>query len=220
MITALIPLRAGSKSIPNKNIREIAGKPLCAWVLEAACRAERIDKVYVSTESSMIADIVESLGLDITVVRRPDALATDTASTEDVMLHFADTVPFTTVCTIQATSPLLESSALDEAIHLYEDGAYDSLLTAVRCKRFFWADDFTPINYNPRSRPRRQDFAGTLMENGAFYLSRRPILTNYGCRLGGRTAVYEMSDETALEIDEPSDWTIVERLLLERGTRS
>jgi len=90
------------------------------------------------------------------------------------------------------------------------------MLSAVRTKRFFWHDDATPINYDPLRRPRRQDFHGTLMENGAFYVTRRDILQRYQCRLGGKVGIYEMDESTAVEIDELEDWVRVERLLLHR----
>lgn len=212
-LVALIPLRGGSKSIPDKNVRPIAGKPLCAWVLEAATASGLFDKVIVSTDSQRIAEVVDGLELGVEILDRPPSLATDTASTESVMLHLADQVDFDVLVTIQATSPLLTAKDLQDAMSLFESEKSDSLLSAVRVKRFFWNDDGTPANYDPANRPRRQDFAGTLMENGAFYITRRHVLEDAGCRLGGQVAVYEMSPESAVEIDEPEDWPVVERLL-------
>ncbi|MBM3095511.1 acylneuraminate cytidylyltransferase family protein [Ensifer sp. T173] len=218
-ITALIPLRGGSKSIPDKNIKTLADRPLCAWVLKAACDCDAIGSVYVSTDSDKIRQVVEGLGLPVTVIDRPQQLAQDHSSTEDVMMHFASVVPFETLVTIQATSPLLEGRDLDKALKLFEAGSYDSMLSAVRLKRFFWNDDFTPVNYDPLHRPRRQVFDGILMENGAFYVTTRRMLETSKCRLGGKTAVYEMGEHTAVEIDEPEDWVLVERVLQKRGLR-
>ncbi|CAM8355672.1 cytidylyltransferase domain-containing protein [Candidatus Methylopumilus planktonicus] len=213
---SLIPLRGGSKSIPKKNINFLAGKALCAWTLEAAAGCKAINAVYVSTDSEEIADVVQGLDLGLQVIMRPAKYATDEASTEEVMLHFMNQVDFDVLLTIQATSPLLMSRDLDLAIAQFQGQQLDSMLSAVRTKRFFWQDDATPINYDPLHRPRRQDFCGTLMENGAFYLTRRDILQRYQCRLGGKIGIYEMDELTAVEIDEPEDWDRVERLLLER----
>lgn len=213
-IKALVPLRAGSKGIPKKNIKKIAGKPLCAWVLEAAAKSSLIDMTYVSTDSREIADIVENIGIGIKIIDRPEAYATDEASTEAVMLHFMQHINFDALVTIQATSPLLTSHDLDSAISLFKETNYSSMLSAVRCKRFFWADDATPINYKPSNRPRRQDFSGTLMENGAFYITTRDCLEDNQCRLGGQIGIYEMRDSMATELDEPEDWQRVEQLLL------
>lgn len=213
---ALIPLRGGSSSIPRKNIRVIAGKPLCAWVLEAACTALGASNVFISTDSAEIAGVVTGLGLGVTIIDRPAELATDTASTESVMLHFADIVDFETVITLQATSPLTRPDDIKKAMSSFKKLKYDSMLTGVRTGRFFWTRDGKALNYNPRNRPRRQDVDGWFMENGAFYITKRSILERFKCRIGGKTGIYEMRAETAVEIDEPEDWNAVERLLMKR----
>ena len=93
-IVALIPLRGGSKSIPQKNIKKIAGKPLFAWVLEAAVNAKLIDEVYVSTDSKDIKTAVKNTGLAVTVIDRPFKFATDEATTESVIKHFMNHISF------------------------------------------------------------------------------------------------------------------------------
>jgi CMP-N-acetylneuraminic acid synthetase len=213
MNVVLIPMRGGSKSIPKKNIKPMAGKPLCYWVIKAASDAETVDRVYVSTDSDEIAEVVNGMGLNVIVLKRPSELATDQATTESVMIDFLHRVDFDTLVTVQATSPMLTGEDLDKAMARFESQKFNSMLSAVRVKRFFWNDNGTPVNYDPLSRPRRQDFSGTLMENGAFYITRRDTLDEYQCRLGGRIGVYEMANETALEIDEPEDWDQVEKLL-------
>ena len=185
-------------------------------MLEAATAATHIDAVFVSTDCPEIAGVVQGLNLGVQVIERPPAFATDEASTEAVMLHFLAQCPFERLVTIQATSPLLRAEDLDSALERVEREGLDSLLSAVRSKRFFWYDDATPINYDPLQRPRRQDFPGTLMENGAFYITRRAILEQHGCRLGGRIGIHEMPEDTALEIDEPADWERVEALIVSR----
>jgi len=217
---ALVPLRGGSKGIPDKNIRMIAGKPLCAWVLEAACQSGVFTRVVVSTDSPRIAEMVRGLNLPVEILDRPTELATDEASTESVMLHAAQKLDFDVLATIQATSPLIKPEDFQNAYNLFNTGGYDSLLTAVRIKRFFWSDSGTALNYIPRQRPRRQDFIGSLMENGAFYFTKRSVLAHENCRLGGCIGIYEMAAESAVEIDEPEDWTLVERALLNRSTQS
>lgn len=215
-VIALIPLRGGSKSIPGKNIRPIAGKPLCNWVIEAALASNCIHQVCVSTDSDEISEVIKEGFKNVEIVSRPPELATDEASTESAMLHFIDQVDSDILVTIQATSPLLQSKDLDAALGYFIDNQCDSLLTAVRSKRFYWTDACEPLNYDPKHRPRRQDFAGTYMENGAFYITRTSLLKAEKCRLGGKIGIYEMDAVTATEIDEPEDWNKVESLLKER----
>lgn len=212
-VCALIPLRGGSKSIPDKNIKLIAGKPLCYWVLKAAYDSKLFTNIVVSTDSPKIANIVSGLDLDIEILKRPKKISNDTASTESVIQHFAQHYSFDIVFTIQATSPLLNHKDLQSAFKKFNKGKYDSLLTGTVEKRFYWDHKGSPLNYNPEKRPRRQDFNGTLQENGAFYITKKKVLESTNCRLGGKIGVYEMSQNTKFEIDEKEDWVIIESLL-------
>ena len=208
-IVALVPLRGGSKSIPKKNIKIIAGNPLCAWTLKAAKLSKFVDEVYVSTDSEEIIRVVKDVDTSIHIVKRPQHLSDDLSSTESVMLHFMDNVDFDILVTMQATSPLTQSSDIDNALLKFNSSRKDSLLTVVESKRFFWDYNCEPVNYDPINRPRRQDFQGFLMENGAFYITSREVLSRERCRLGGDIGVYIMSNESSLEIDEPVDWDML-----------
>lgn len=186
---------------------------MCQWVIDAALAAQKVSAVYVSTESIDIANIVRSISPEIYILQRPKNLAMDETPTESVMAHFAQKIEFDNLITMQATSPLTKSSHLDDAITMFERNKLDSLLTAVRSKRFFWNEDGTAMNYNPSERPRRQEFRGTLMENGAFYITRRAVFEGTGQRLAGKVGIYEMPVETAIELDEEFDWFCLNHLL-------
>ncbi|MEJ0100922.1 MAG: HAD-IIIA family hydrolase [Pseudomonadota bacterium] len=215
---AYMPLRGGSKSIPGKNIRPLAGKPLFAWALGAALDGGCFDEVWVGTDSEQIGQAVQrQFGDRVRVFKRGAATCTDEASTESALLEFAADADFDVLCTIQATSPMTQPHDFQSAKRILESGAADSLLTGTRTRRFYWTDDARPLNYDPAARPRRQEFAGSLMENGAFYLTRRAVLEKQRCRLGGKIAIHEMTGDSAVEIDEPEDWLVVERLLRQRG---
>jgi CMP-N-acetylneuraminic acid synthetase len=216
-IIALVPLRGGSKSIPYKNIKLIAGKPLCLWVLEAASYSKMIEEVYVSTDSKKIINVINESLLPVKILKRDSLLATDTASTLSVMLDFMNKVDFDILVTIQATSPLTRTEDLDSAIKYFLNNNYDSLLTGVRVKNFFWSNDNKPVNYDPKNRPRRQEFNGWIMENGAFYIIKKDVLKKEKCSLGGKIGIYEMPAEASFELDEPMDWKIVEWILLEKN---
>jgi len=216
MNVAFIPVRGGSKSIPLKNIKELNGKPLVYWTIKAANDCENIDIIYVSTDSEKIKNVVESFNFSkVKVIGRSPESATDTASTEFVMLEFANNYEFDNIVLIQATSPLLRTVDLEGGFKLYQSA--DSVLSAVRQKRFIWEKDdmnnAIPKNYNPFNRPRRQDFNGYFVENGAFYITSRDKLLATKNRVSGNIKVYEMSEESYLEIDEPSDWIIIEHIM-------
>ena len=218
-IVALVPLRGGSKSIPRKNIKPIAGKPLCEWILKTLLGVKEFDRVYVSTEDREIAHITRAISPEIQIVDRPLELADDTASAESVMLHFADQIDFDILITAQATSPLTSEQDIKRGLNFFFEGDYDSLLSGVREKRFYWTEEeceASPVNYDYKNRPRRQEFEGWIMENGAFYITSRFILLKDKNRLGGKIGIIEMPSRTAVEIDEPTDWSIVEKWLEEQ----
>lgn len=222
---AFIPVRGGSKSIPLKNIKVIAGKPLVYWTIESAVNCKDIDKVYISTDSDKIKDVVQKYdGINkekIEVISRSSETASDTASTESAMLEFAEKYEFQNIILIQATSPLLSTETLQEGIDKLKD--FDSIISLVEQKRFYWKrnedNSVEPTNYNYLNRPRRQEFDGNLVENGAFYITSRERLLETKCRISGKIGGCIMPEETYFEIDEPSDWIIIENLLINRKNR-
>lgn len=222
MNVAFIPVRGGSKSIPLKNIRPMCGKPLVYWTVKAACDCKAIDVVYVATDSDKIKEVVESFQLEkVQVIGRSAESASDTASTESAMLEFALDREFDNIVLIQATSPMLQGTDLDQGFMLFEEEDTDSVLSVVRQKRFHWATDengyVAPTNYDVFHRPRRQEYDGYLVENGAFYITSRDELLRTRNRVSGRMKAVEMNEDTFFEIDELSDWVIIEALMKKNG---
>lgn len=217
MTIAFIPVRCGSKSIPFKNIKEFCGKPLVYWNLEALENSIHIDKIFIATDCDEIKSVVNSFGFSkVEVYDRETQNAGDSASTESVMLEFISKQNFNDndlFLLVQATSPLTQTKDFDEAIETLKNQKADSLLTCVRTKRFFWNQDCSPINYDYKNRPRRQDFDGMMMENGAFYINTIANIKKFQNRLSGKIAIYEMEEFTAVEIDEEDDWIIAEKLM-------
>lgn len=224
---AFIPVRGGSKSIPLKNIKDICGQPLVYWAIDAAIDCRYIDKVYISTDSEIIKEKIleykqknmksNSNINKLECIGRSESTATDEASTESAMLEFSEKYLFDNVVLIQATSPLLTATDLDNAFEKYLNNKYDSLLSVVEQKRFIWGEEksglIRPVNYSPNNRPRRQEFKGFLIENGAFYITKRELLLSTKTRISGNIGYYRMSEETYFELDEPSDWIIIEKLM-------
>ncbi len=229
MNVAFIPVRGGSKSIPLKNVKMICGKPLVYWSLKAACECQSIDRVYVATDSEIIRSRIELCkkeekdgGLDkVIVIERSQENATDYASTEKVMLEFASKYNFNNIVLIQATSPLLTGKDLDRGFKVFCEDDTDSVVSVVRQKRFLWKQDNDGLgrsmNYDIFHRPRRQNFEGYLVENGAFYITSRYELLKSQNRVSGNIKLIEMDESSYYELDEPNDWTIVESLLKRRN---
>ncbi len=223
-VVAFIPVRGGSKSTPKKNIKVIAGKPLVHWSIAAALKCEAIDDVYVSTDDPEIKDVVNQIvNNKLHVINRSEQTATDTATTESAMIEFANNIEFDHIVLIQATSPLTTAQDLTRAINVFQASDADSILSVVRQKRFIWDDNglyARPSNYEYTNRPRRQDFKGFLVENGAFYITSKEQLLKTQCRLSGNILTYEMPEKTYYELDEMDDWSIIECLLKKQKKQS
>ena len=209
MIKSFIPLRGGSKSIPLKNIKPLAGKPLAQWVIDAANNSELIDKVIISTDSQVIMETLKKCDIFL----RSKETATDTATSESALLEFCNKQdPEDIIVFIQATSPLLTTEEIDEGIKKVLSG-YDSAVSVVKQKRFIWNEDGTPT-YDLNNRPRRQDWDGYLVENGAFYISRVRDILKSQCRVSGKIALVECLEESYYEIDEESDFKVIEAFIV------
>ena len=209
-----MPLRSGSQSIPFKNIKELAGKPLFAWSLSAAIESNCFDSILVATDSRDIGNLVKDwFDTDVEVVSRTAQSATSKAPTETVMMEILKQRAFDVICLVQATSPLTKACHFMEAKKAFEQNSLDSLFTGVLRKSFYWTAQNDPLNYSPEDRPRRQDFTGVIQENGAFYYTKRNVLEAKNSRLGGKIGHYLMPEESAVEIDEPEDFEFVEQML-------
>lgn len=225
MNIAFIPVRAGSKSIPLKNIKQINGKPLVYWTAKAANDAKCIDKVIIATDSPEIKSVVKSFDFPkIEIYDREAENATDTASTESVMLEYLNKSNLQDedkFFLIQATSPMLKAEHIDGMFDYFTKSGADSIFSGVVEKQFHWRYvdkksgnfEVQPVNYDYKNRPRRQEFEGLVAENGACYINSVKNILRDKCRLSGKITYYELPAYTSYEIDEEIDWIIVETLM-------
>lgn len=218
--TAIIPLRKNSKGIPGKNKKKMLGRPLFSWVLTAAIFSE-LDEVYIFTDDEDIINYVNKeyfWSPKVKALLRNDDNASDTASTESVLLEFAEGVQndFDILCLLQATSPMTTAQDINAALNEIIVNKKASALTVVNTHRFIWNSDGTPQNYDVFKRPRRQDFEGLLIENGAVYTTTKEAFLSSQNRVSGSIGLVKMPEESLVEIDSLSDWEIVEGLLADR----
>ena len=222
----IIPARGGSKGIPRKNIRAVAGKPLLAWSIDAACASQTINRIVVSTDDDEIAAIAQENGVEI--VRRPAETATDEAASESALVHVLDYLQGENylpdvVVFLQATSPCRLASDIDGAVDLLLEKDFDSVFSG--CPEHFtgrWAlgsdSCATPLNFDPGHRPRRQDHGIEYLENGSIYVFKPQVLRETGARMGGRIGVYPMPAERSHQIDVIEDIAFFDRLLASNST--
>lgn len=218
--TAIIPLRKNSKGIPGKNKKKMLGRPLFSWALTAAIFSE-LDEVYIFTDDEDIINYVNKeyfWSPKVKALLRNDENASDTASTESVLLEFTESLQndFDVLCLLQATSPMTTAQDINAALNEIIVNKKTSALTVVNTHRFIWNADGTPQNYDVFKRPRRQDFEGVLIENGAVYTTTKEAFLSSQNRVSGSIGLVKMPEESLVEIDSLADWEIVEGLLADR----
>jgi CMP-N,N'-diacetyllegionaminic acid synthase len=209
---AVIAARGGSKGIPNKNLIDLCGKPLIAWTVMQATAAQGVDVVAVSSDSDQILAAAEAAGA--VGVRRPEDISGDLASSEAAWLHALEQLdgklgPFGRVVALQATSPIRESSDIEQALATFEREELDSLLSVCEVEDYFnWrigADGPEPINYDFRNRRMRQQIEKRYLENGSFYVLIPALLREQNNRLGGKIGMHLMERHKMFQIDRPED---------------
>lgn len=222
-IISIIPARGGSKGIPKKNIFPIAGKPLIVHTIEQSKSSSLVSETFVSTDDKEIALISASAGA--TVVERPADISGDHASSEAALLNVINQIQFMgkprpdVIVFLQCTCPIRRSTDIDNAIKALHEKHADSILSVSPSHRFLWTEEdgvARAINYDFMARPRRQEMRAQYVENGSIYVSRIDGLLNTGNRIFGKVALYEMAEESAVDIDTLLDMKLAELILLER----
>jgi N-acylneuraminate cytidylyltransferase len=212
-IVSVIPARGGSKGIPKKNLYPLNGKPLIHYTIYAS-RYSNVDETWVSTDCQEIGNY--AISQNVKVLKRPDYLATDTATTESVILHFAENVEFDAVCLVQPTSPMITCTDINRGIEMFKTGEYSSVISVVDGDDILiWDKKWKhPINYDPYNRGRRQERTNTfVIETGGFYIISKEDLLKNRCRVTNSVGFCEVSKENMFEIDTLDDIEIISKLM-------
>nr|WP_298745196.1 acylneuraminate cytidylyltransferase family protein [uncultured Microbacterium sp.] len=232
-ILCVIPVRGGSKGVPGKNARIVAGKPLVVWSIEQALAAG-LD-VLVSTDDAELAAIARAAGADVPFLR-PAALAQDATPTEPVIVHAirhraAQGRRPDTVVLLQATSPVRLPGTIARAVRQFSETGVDSLVGVVAQTPFFWhppaageaaGGGGATAEYDPTARPRRQDLQLDdyfYKETGSIYVTRTELYEQQNNRIGGKVGLFVMDETESVDIDTLMDLRIAEQVLTELATR-
>jgi CMP-N-acetylneuraminic acid synthetase len=224
-ILYIIPARGGSKGIPHKNIKLLAGKPLIYYSIDVARALTTDENICVSTDDDEIIKIVEEYGLDVPF-KRPNHLSTDTATTNDVLLHavyFYETngKKYDTIVLLQPTSPLRTVEQTKEAIALYQDdldmvvSVRKSHSVSVLCEEN--EEGFLEFCFN-KNGLRRQDAPTYYEYNGAIYIINIERLKKLSLIGLTKKNKYVMDEKSSIDIDSQIDWIIAESILSGKTT--
>lgn len=228
-VLGLIPARGGSKGVPRKNIKFLAGKPLLGYTAEAALAAKRLTRVILSTDDEEIAETGRSFGIEVPFLR-PVELAEDTTPTLPVVqhaIHFLELRGdrFDAVCLLQPTNPLRRTSDIDGCIELMESAQADTVFTMLTVPAehnphwvyFRNADGSLRLSTGESSPiPRRQDLPPAFHREGSVYVARRDVVMLGNSLYGSRVIGYEIERSRSVNIDNLEDWKRAELLVREK----
>ena len=226
-ILYLIPARGGSKGVPGKNIKELGGMPLIAHSIGHALAVAPAEDVVVSTDSEEIKSVAEKYGANVPFLR-PEALATDTAGSREMMLHAVDFFAregreYDTIVLLQPTSPLRDPQDIERAIELFRERRPDMVVSVSEAVSNPYYNAFEPdkegylkISKGEGGITRRQDAPKVWEFNGAIYVIDVAALQERKLAQFQRILPYPTSPETSQDIDTEIDFLICEKLLESR----
>lgn len=210
----IMPLRKGSKSIVEKNIRLFCGKPLFTWYLETTIKSGLADEIWVATDCDKVTKVVNNNYPEVLIFNRSTEPARDTSPTNDVVLEFLNKNYFhqdDNLILIQATSPLTSITDLQHLFEQIKIEKYDSIVACLRMNRFRWTEDGQSLDYEISHTPiRRQDYRGFLVQVGAFYYSKVGNILKTGQLISGNVGIVEVGQDSVIDIDEPVNWVLGE----------
>jgi CMP-N,N'-diacetyllegionaminic acid synthase len=231
-IIGLITARGGSKSVPGKNIKLLAGKPLIAWTIEVALRCKDLSRIIVSTDDEKIAEVARQWGAEVPFIRPPE-LSQDDSSHISVVLHAIRWLEEKEgycpdyIMLLQPTSPFRTTADIQQAINLAKDRDAVAVASVSNtkthpylCKRILDDGALTEFMKTDIEYLRRQVFPAAYVENGAIYLSKRSSLLQDQVFLPEGTIAYVMPEERSLDIDTPWDWYMAELILKDQYNKN
>jgi len=217
---AIIPARGGSKRLPRKNVLDLNGKPLIAWSIEAGLQSKYIDKVIVSSDDDEILEASKKYGAE--TIKRPNELASDTATTFDTLKHTIDNIEkYDYIILLQATSPLRNEKHIDKAIELLESKEADAIVSVCEMDHSpLWSNtlplDNSMIGFLKDAilNKRSQDLEKYFRLNGAIYICKtEKLLENKSFFLKDSIFAYVMDKESSIDIDEKIDFIFAKTLI-------
>ena len=227
----MVPARGGSKGVPRKNVREVGGRPLIAWTLDAARTASAtLYRTVVSTDDPAIAEVARAHGGDVPFLR-PTDLAGDRVPMVPVLRHAVDTVEAQEgravdwVCLLQPTAPFRTPRDIAAAVDLARAGGCDSVISVVQVfdvhpvlMKRIEGGRLEPFCVPEPEGTRRQDYdPPAYMRNGALYLTRRDVLVERGSIWGDVIRPYVMPEERSVGVDTELQLRLVDLMLREQG---
>ena len=221
-VLVVIPAKARSTRIPGKNLKDLCGKPMMAYIIETAKGAKGVDRVVVTTESEEIKKVAERYGAEVPFLRPPE-LTSDTATSQEVVSHALSALKAHDgydpeyVLLLYPTSPLLSRERVEQAIALAIEKDADSVVRGYYDKGHYWIEDKGAWKRLYPVHPVNSQYQDPLFkENGAIYMTRALALQKQKQLLADRVEVLLMNPDENIDVDYPEDFARVEATLRDR----
>jgi len=220
MITALLPMKANSERVPNKNFRLIGGKPLYYWMLETLFAIEVIDRVIVNTDADeeLFSNFIGNKKLVIRS-RKPsicgDLVSMNKIIEDDVLSDHSNIFLMT-----HTTNPLISTKTLSNAIHIFvnrDKNKHDSLYSVTKFQGRFNYEGNVAINHNPNELLRTQDLPPVYLENSCLFLFEKSIFLETKTRVGKKPILFETPQLESIDIDTEDDWYLASLLISDKS---
>ena len=210
---AILPIRAGSQRIKNKNIRSVKNKPLFTYIVETLKKVNQIEKIIINTDYKIISDIY--LGDDKVVVMDRDEKLRGNCNINLVIEQVIQSYSCEYFIQTHATNPLLKSITISTAIDVFnkKKNNYDSLFSVSKLQKRFWSENLEPINHNILDEPTTQNLEPIYEENSSIYIFSRSSFEMSNNRIGNRPFIFPISKVEAIDIDHEEDFQMVKKLI-------
>ena len=216
-VKALVPMKAHSERVPNKNIRQLAGKPCFHWVMETLTNSKYIDEIIINTDSPEIAKSAKDNFNKATILERPEFLLGDMISIQPLIEYDLANSDGAYYLQTHSTNPLLTTASVDKAIEtFFAQTTHDALFSVTEVKqRFYWPDG-RGVNHDPSKLIRTQDLEPIYHENSCFYIFSRETNQKIKNRLGSNPLMFSIDRLEAADIDDMEDFYWAEFLMLRK----
>ena len=213
---ALLPMKANSERVPNKNFRLIAGKPLYVWILENLFKLDFLEKIIINTDANFeLFDQFKNNNKLILRSRlehlRGDHVSMNFIIEDDLKYFQADDYLMT-----HTTNPNLSPKTLTKAYSLFKErdkNRFDTLFSVTRFQGRFYREDYSAVNHDPSELIRTQDLPPLFLENSCLYMFSREDFFRHNARIGSKPIMFETPQLESIDIDTESDWLIAESVL-------
>jgi CMP-N-acetylneuraminic acid synthetase len=214
-IVALVPMRHHSERVQGKNYRNMAGRPLFAYILDELLEIPEISQIVVDTDSPIIMEGIDDLYPTVSLIERPIHLRGDAVSMNQILLHDVGQIPADYYLQTHCTNPLLKKETIRQAIGSFLESypQHDSLFSVTKYQTRLWDMNGHPVNHDPDELLRTQDLPPLFEENSCLYIFERKTFLERGNRLGSSPKLFEIEKIEALDIDNEIDFIMAECLI-------